>query len=269
MRCCRAVCGRSGNYLLFRYRPLRPLFSLIWDRMKRGRPVEGVSAEAARATKAAVSILVTSTGGYQTASFIRGLLEDRYFDAVSIARALLANPDLLRDWDARRDLPERPCTYCNKCLLNVLKHPLGCYELIRFSELPGDGGRYPFGLPDAYVCGFRAYPDLRGTSHASGAPQKECSRSGLFRQSVFGRLAGYEDVNDAERLRHDPAMRWIVGGKAAQRSAASPSQMGRFETQWLAAPKNFAALADLLAGGSTLCTAEGHPVASCSTWIQA
>ena len=49
---------------------------------------------------------------------------------------------------------------------------------------------------------------------------------GLLRQSVFGRLAGYEDVNDAERLRHDPAMRWIVGGKAAQRSAASPSQMG-------------------------------------------
>jgi hypothetical protein len=38
---------------------------------------------------------------------------------------------------------------------------------------------------------------------------------GMLRQSVFGRLAGYEDVNDAERLRHDPAMRWIVGGKAA------------------------------------------------------
>jgi hypothetical protein len=33
-------------------------------------------------------------------------------------------------------------------------------------------------------------------------------------QSVFGRLAGYENVNDAERLRHDPAMRWIVGGMA-------------------------------------------------------
>ena len=37
--------------------------------------------------------------------------------------------------------------------------------------------------------------------------------AGLFRQSVFGRLAGCEDVNDAERLRHDPAMRWIVGGE--------------------------------------------------------
>ena len=69
---------------------------------------------------------------------------------------------------------------------------------------------------------------------------------GLLRQSVFGRLAGYEDVNDAERLRHDPAMRWIVGGKGqAQGRAASPSQMGRFETQWLAAPENLSALADL------------------------
>src|SRR5271155_4118107 len=69
--------------------------------------------------------------------------------------------------------------------------------------------------------------------------------AGLLRQSVFGRLAGYEDVNDAERLRHDPAMRWVVGGKAAQGSATSPSQMGRFETQWLAAGKNLASLADL------------------------
>src|SRR5271157_2983614 len=69
--------------------------------------------------------------------------------------------------------------------------------------------------------------------------------AGLLRQSVFGRLAGYEDVNDAERLRHDPAMRWIVGGKAAQGSAASPSQMGRFETRWLTVEKYLSALADL------------------------
>ena len=68
---------------------------------------------------------------------------------------------------------------------------------------------------------------------------------GLLRQSVFGRLAGYEDVNDAERLRHDPAMRWIIGGNAAHGSAASPSQMGRFETQWLATDTNLAGLVDL------------------------
>ena len=68
---------------------------------------------------------------------------------------------------------------------------------------------------------------------------------GMLRQSVFGRLAGYEDVNDAERLRRDPAMRWIVGGKAALGCAASPSQMGRFETRWLAAEQNLSALANL------------------------
>ncbi len=32
----------------------------------------------------------------------------------------------------------------------------------------------------------------------------------LFRQSVFGRLAGYEDVNDADRLSRDPVMHSIV-----------------------------------------------------------
>jgi Transposase DDE domain group 1 len=75
--------------------------------------------------------------------------------------------------------------------------------------------------------------------------QQEHALVGLFRQSVFGRLAEYEDVNDAERLRHDPAMRWIVGGKATSGCAASPSQMGRFETKWLAFGKNLSALADL------------------------
>jgi hypothetical protein len=69
--------------------------------------------------------------------------------------------------------------------------------------------------------------------------------AGLLRQSVFGRLAGYEDVNDAERLCCDPAMRWVVGGRAITGSAASASQMGRFETKWLSRPENLTALADL------------------------
>jgi hypothetical protein len=69
--------------------------------------------------------------------------------------------------------------------------------------------------------------------------------AGLLRQSVFGRLAGYEDVNDAERLCHDPAMRWVVGNRAISGSAASASQMGRFETKWLSRPENLTALADL------------------------
>src|SRR6266550_5894080 len=71
---------------------------------------------------------------------------------------------------------------------------------------------------------------------------------GLLRQSVFGRLAGYEDVNDAERLCRDPAMRWVVGGGAPMGRAASASQMGRFETEWLARLENLATLADLPGG---------------------
>ena len=68
---------------------------------------------------------------------------------------------------------------------------------------------------------------------------------GLLRQSVFGRLAGYEHVNDAERLCRDPAMRWVVGGRAIAGAAASASQMGRFETKWLSRPENLIALTDL------------------------
>jgi hypothetical protein len=70
-------------------------------------------------------------------------------------------------------------------------------------------------------------------------------RLGLLRQAVYGRLAGYEDVNDAERLAHDPAMRAIVGREGLDRPAASSSEMGRFETEWLATETNLAALADL------------------------
>ena len=66
--------------------------------------------------------------------------------------------------------------------------------------------------------------------------------TGLLRQSVYGRLAGYEDVNDAERLSLDPAMRAIVDCKGLDRRAASTSQMGRFETEWLATEENFAVL---------------------------
>src|SRR5688500_15410656 len=68
---------------------------------------------------------------------------------------------------------------------------------------------------------------------------------GLLRQAIYGRLAGYEDVNDAERLARDPAMRAIVGREGLDRPAASTSQMGRFETEWLATEANLAALTDL------------------------
>jgi 2,4-dienoyl-CoA reductase-like NADH-dependent reductase (Old Yellow Enzyme family) len=120
------------NYFLFRYRFLRPIFGLLWNRMKWGKPVEGVGANEARAIKQNVNIPVISTGGYQTASVIVDGIKHGTFDAVAIARALIATNDLVRFYERDLDLPDRPCTHCNKCLLNAPKNPLGCYEIDRF-----------------------------------------------------------------------------------------------------------------------------------------
>ena len=83
--------------------------------------------------------------------------------------------------------------------------------------------------------------------------------AGLLRQSVFGRLAGYEDVNDADRLCRDPAMRWVVGAGAITGSAASASQMGRFETRWLPGPRTLPLSLIFPDGGSTRCTQRRPP----------
>ena len=64
----------------------------------------------------------------------------------------------------------------------------------------------------------------------------------MLRQSIYSRLAGYEDVNDAERLSVDPVMRHVIGGRAADRLAASTSQVARFETEVLRHPDNLAVL---------------------------
>ena len=110
----------------------RPIFRWLWFRMKRDRPVEGVSIDEARAIKQRVGIPVISTGGYQRASYIREIIGNGSCDAVSMARALVANNDLVQRFAAGQEQPEKPCTFCNKCLLNAPKNPLGCYELDRY-----------------------------------------------------------------------------------------------------------------------------------------
>src|SRR5215203_4902287 len=106
---------------------------------------------------------------------------------------------------------------------------------------------------DAGLLPFRDLDDALGLMEVAGAALTDTrtgqnSRHTLIaqlRQSVFGRLAGYEDVNDADRLGRDPAMRWIVGGRAVMQNAASTSQMGRFETEVLTQEANLSALTDL------------------------
>jgi 2,4-dienoyl-CoA reductase (NADPH2) len=122
------------NYAFFRRRWLRPLFLMLWNRTKRGVPIEGVSVEEARAIKKAVKIPVIVTGGFQRASFIRQVLENEDCDAVSIARALIANNDLVKIYANGQDMPDRPCTHCNKCLVYAPSYPLGCYEESRFGS---------------------------------------------------------------------------------------------------------------------------------------
>jgi hypothetical protein len=67
----------------------------------------------------------------------------------------------------------------------------------------------------------------------------------MLRQSIYSRLAGYDDTNDAQRLSVDPAMRQIVGGRAQERTAASTSLMGRYETETLTQSKNLELLTNL------------------------
>ena len=142
------------NYLMFRYGPLQPIFRWIWDRMKKGRSVEGVSAQECLAIRRAVSIPVLNTGGFQDRALIDDLMARGYFDAVAIARPLVANPNLPRVWANGNNLPPRPCTFCNKCLLNAPKNPMGCYELSRFDN---DYKK----MVDTLMQIYRVKPDLK------------------------------------------------------------------------------------------------------------
>ena len=90
--------------------------------------------------------------------------------------------------------------------------------------------------------GFRDAGSAASHQHATqiAAPESEtrphpprCVPGRSNRGFISGDATGYEDVNDADRLCRDPAMRWVVGDRGGHQCAASASQMGRFETKWL------------------------------------
>ena len=64
----------------------------------------------------------------------------------------------------------------------------------------------------------------------------------LLRQSIYSRLAGYEDLNDAERLSQDPMFRLIGSEKIWERGAALPSRLHWFETEVLSQDENLEGL---------------------------
>lgn len=140
------------NYWIFTHWPFNQLFRWWWNH-RRGVPFdrikEGLSLKEGTEIKKNVKIPVMCTGGFQHASVIRKAVSGP-IDAVSIGRPLIANPDLPQlfrqgyDWnDAERaetdglDWPienRNPCSYCNRCLLNDLENPLGCYDERRFDS---------------------------------------------------------------------------------------------------------------------------------------
>src|SRR5262245_56416761 len=106
---------------------------------------------------------------------------------------------------------------------------------------------------DAGLLAYRELDDALDLTHTAAGTLQDSrtgqntqhTASGLLRQSIFTRLAGYEDLNDAERLRFDPAMRTVVGGRAKDHTAASTSKIARFETEALSSPTNLKRLMDL------------------------
>jgi 2,4-dienoyl-CoA reductase-like NADH-dependent reductase (Old Yellow Enzyme family) len=129
------------NYLIFNKWLLGPLFRWWWTHRRPAR-VEGINLAYAAAIRAALNprkegepeMPVICTGGFQTGSYIRQVIREHQTDAVSIARPLIANNDLVDKYFRHGvEVPEKKrCTYCNKCLLNDLANPLGCYELSRY-----------------------------------------------------------------------------------------------------------------------------------------
>jgi 2,4-dienoyl-CoA reductase-like NADH-dependent reductase (Old Yellow Enzyme family) len=130
------------SFLLLQFAPLRRLIEWNWGRRmayKRGGvllpdKIEGMNQDDAAQIKQASGLPVICVGGWQSGSRIREALGAGRCDIVSIARGLLANPDLVHKFAQGQDRPERPCTYCNKCAVNALLYPLACWEEARFDS---------------------------------------------------------------------------------------------------------------------------------------
>jgi hypothetical protein len=99
---------------------------------------------------------------------------------------------------------------------------------------------------DAGLLAARELAEALGLTRLAGEALQE-SRTGAppgaaAPESVYSRLAGYEDTNDADRLAQDPAIRTIAGWRDGDRPAASTNTMSRFETEVLTQKKNLEGL---------------------------
>jgi len=111
------------------------------------------------------------------------------------------------------------------------------------AKITSDAGLLPFReLDEAFRLTEKASTVLSDPRQGKNTQHR---MPAMLRQGVYGRLAGYEGLNDAERLRIDPAVRRVVGGRAKEKEAASTSEMRRFENEMLSSGQNLTALMDL------------------------
>jgi 2,4-dienoyl-CoA reductase (NADPH2) len=99
-----------------------------------GRRIEGINLSEARRVQGGGERPGDLRRRLPDASTIAAAIEDGTRDGVSIGRPLIANPDLVNLFEPGHDRAPRPCTYCNKCLINFIENPLGCYEQSRFDS---------------------------------------------------------------------------------------------------------------------------------------
>ena len=121
------------NWWIFTHPLLGPIFRWWWERRRGKGPIQGINVDYAAAIKKALKIPVIVTGGFQEGAYIRQVILEGKTDAVSIARPLIANNDLVQYFQRGEEVPEKlRCTYCNKCCYNDIALPLACWELSRF-----------------------------------------------------------------------------------------------------------------------------------------
>ena len=111
------------------------------------------------------------------------------------------------------------------------------------AKVTSDAGLLAYRDLDEALALFDSVPSVFHDSRTGRNIQHDLTA--LLRQSVYSRLAGYEDVNDAHRLSVDPTMRRITGKKLGDKNAASANTMGRFETQMLSVKDNLQALSEV------------------------
>ncbi len=95
---------------------------------------EAANLPDARRFRAELGLPVVANGGFQNRSVVEQALASGGCDLVSMARPLLANPDLPALFQAGKEGPDRPCTFCNRCAIRTTLFPLGCYEPARFAS---------------------------------------------------------------------------------------------------------------------------------------